>query len=163
SMSFEMVSDALATGCLLALVRTTLHAWKPYGLLLRSGFTVPVLASLCWLAYRVKESHQTIWLLAAIPLANFSIALIIDHCSTADNGYTKVLNLSWVAYIGVLSYSLYLWQQVFLVQDRWKYQPWHWVPISWALAFGAACASYYLVERPFLRLRERLQSDWHRE
>lgn len=43
------------------------------------------------------------------------------------------------------------------MQGRWNSQPWHWFPISWVLAFGAASASYYLVEKPFLRLRESLR------
>jgi peptidoglycan/LPS O-acetylase OafA/YrhL len=157
AISFEMVSDALATGCLLALARTSLHAWAPYNRLLGSRFIVPLAVSLLWLAYRIKSTHEFLWFVAAIPLANFSAAFLIDHCITAENIYTKALNLTWVAYIGVLSYSLYLWQEVFLVQGRWKSEPWHWFPISWMLAFGAASGSYYLVERPFLRLRERLR------
>jgi peptidoglycan/LPS O-acetylase OafA/YrhL len=156
-ISFEMVCDALATGCLLALARTSLHAWEPYSRLLRSRFVVPLSILLFWIAYRIKATHELLWLVAAIPLANFSSAFLLDHCMTEENIYSKTLNLGWIAHIGVLSYSLYLWQEVFLVQGRWTYQPWHWFPISWVLAFGAASASYYLVERPFLRLRERLR------
>jgi len=163
SISFEMVSDALATGCLLALTRSTLHAWKPYERLLKSKFTVPLSIAVCLLAYRIKSTREVIWVLAAIPLANFSIALLIDHCITAENIYTRALNLRWIAHLGVLSYSLYLWQEMFLVQGRWASQPWHWFPISWVLALGAACSSYYLVERPFLRLRERLETSGSRK
>jgi peptidoglycan/LPS O-acetylase OafA/YrhL len=156
--AFEFVSDALATGCLLALVRATCHSWTPYARLLRSGLTIPILAFSCYAAYRVKASHEQVWLLAGIPLANFAIALIIDHCITAENFYTRFLNLRWIASIGVLSYSLYLWQEVFLVQGRWTSQPWHWFPLSWLFSFAAAWCSYRLVEKPFLSLRESLFS-----
>jgi peptidoglycan/LPS O-acetylase OafA/YrhL len=61
--------------------------------------------------------------------------------------------------IGVLSYSLYLWHlPVFtLVQQRLGRSPASLVvevPITLALAVG----SYRLVERPFLKARERLPS-----
>ncbi len=57
---------------------------------------------------------------------------------TAENIYTRFLNLSRISSIGVLSYSLYLWQEVFLVQGRWASQPWHWFPLSWILSIAAA-------------------------
>jgi peptidoglycan/LPS O-acetylase OafA/YrhL len=91
-------------------------------------------------------------------VANFAIALIIDHCITEKNIYSRFLNLHWIASIGVLSYSLYLWQEVFLVQGRWTSQPWHWFPLSWLFSFAAAWCSYRLVEKPFLSLRESLFS-----
>jgi peptidoglycan/LPS O-acetylase OafA/YrhL len=61
--------------------------------------------------------------------------------------------------VGVLSYSLYLWHlPVFtLVQQRLGRSPASLaveVPVTLALAV----ASYRLVERPFLRARERLPS-----
>ena len=58
-----------------------------------------------------------------------------------------------IAFVGVLSYSLYLWQQPFL-------RPGHALrlPLSISLIVGAALSSYYLVERPMLRLRQRLEA-----
>lgn len=89
AISFEMVCDALATGCLLALARTSLQAWEPYKRLLGSKFVVPLSIALCWLAYRIKSTHELLWLVAAISLANFSAALLIDHCITAENTYPR--------------------------------------------------------------------------
>lgn len=50
--------------------------------------------------------------------------------------------------IGIYSYSLYLWQQPFT----------HYFPLPWNLLATAAAAliSYYLIEKPFLRLKARL-------
>jgi peptidoglycan/LPS O-acetylase OafA/YrhL len=61
---------------------------------------------------------------------------------------SRNLSRKWVVHVGVLSYSLYLWQQIFLGPHlRW-----------WSLGAIAACASgsYWLVERPALRWKERL-------
>jgi peptidoglycan/LPS O-acetylase OafA/YrhL len=60
--------------------------------------------------------------------------------------------------VGRLSYSLYLWQQLFLCV---KTPPWLGLrrfPIDLAPTVAAALASYYLVERPFLRWKERLST-----
>ena len=56
-------------------------------------------------------------------------------------------------FLGVLSYSLYLWQQVFLNPDSGS--PWCAFPLNVVATFLAALASYLLVECPFLRLRAR--------
>ena len=58
--------------------------------------------------------------------------------------------------IGVLSYSLYLWQQPFLweggqvVLGRW--------PTNIIIAVLVALASYRVVERPFLKIKGRVSS-----
>jgi peptidoglycan/LPS O-acetylase OafA/YrhL len=60
-----------------------------------------------------------------------------------------------VAYAGVLSYSLYIWQTFFLhvanPTPASRY-PWNLVGLA-----AAALLSYYAVEQPSLRLRNRLQ------
>ena len=60
----------------------------------------------------------------------------------------RVLNHRVVAHVGVISYSLYLWQQLFL--GKW--------PSFWEIlgAFLAAELSWRLVERPALRLRDKV-------
>ena len=72
-------------------------------------------------------------------------------------GIGRVLNCRPVVAVGVLSYSLYLWQQLFLtnlnptISGRF--------PINFACCFALALTSFYLVERPSLRLRQRLTGD----
>lgn len=63
--------------------------------------------------------------------------------------------LSWspLRAVGIVSYSLYLWQQPFL-------QGYHSsialpFPLDWALAFAFATTSYWWVERAFLNLKDR--------
>jgi peptidoglycan/LPS O-acetylase OafA/YrhL len=61
----------------------------------------------------------------------------------------RFLNIAPVVWLGRISYSLYLWQQPFFLAPPG--QP------AYRLLFGIglACLSYYLVEQPVLRLRER--------
>jgi peptidoglycan/LPS O-acetylase OafA/YrhL len=64
-----------------------------------------------------------------------------------DTAAGKFLNWKPLTFVGTISYSLYLWQQVcFRPGTRW--------PLSIGLAVLAALASYNLVERPFFRLRD---------
>jgi peptidoglycan/LPS O-acetylase OafA/YrhL len=58
--------------------------------------------------------------------------------------------------VGLLSYSLYLWQQLFLNRNSAA-----WVnafPQNLAFAVAAALGSYFLLEKPFLRLRHRFRA-----
>ena len=68
----------------------------------------------------------------------------------------QVFNFSPVKWLGRLSYSLYLWQTLFCEFPGpgvlWK------VPWCLTATLTAATFSYYLVERPFLRVRDRLGS-----
>jgi len=90
---------------------------------------------------------------------------------------TAVLGLYWgspvgafllanrvVYFLGLISYSLYLWhfvvmQQIqFVIGDTYASLP-HWVtfPLAVVAVIAVASASYYLVERPFYRLRSYRQ------
>jgi peptidoglycan/LPS O-acetylase OafA/YrhL len=60
-----------------------------------------------------------------------------------------------MVFIGTLSYSLYLYQQPFL--NRHSDALVASFPLNLALALAAACASYYAVERPVLRIRRMLR------
>ena len=75
-----------------------------------------------------------------------------------DTAVGRVLNSRALAAVGVLSYSLYLWQQLFLAPD--PSAPFVFpFPFNLLAAFAAATASYWLVEKPFLRLRARLRQN----
>jgi peptidoglycan/LPS O-acetylase OafA/YrhL len=89
-------------------------------------------------------------------LTNVCIALSVDWAM--QNPATTVgrfLNAPAVAFIGVLSYSLYLWQQLFL--DRYSTSPLCAFPVNVLLAITMAMISYLCIEAPFLRLRAAIE------
>ena len=70
---------------------------------------------------------------------------------------SRFLELAPLRWIGRLSYSLYLWQQMFF--SGHFYKPlgiWQSFPLCWLLLFACAAGSYYLVERPMMKLGHRL-------
>ena len=77
--------------------------------------------------------------------------LIWSLANRADSPVGQFLHRKSVVVVGVLSYSLYLWQQLFLspTRDDW-YCRW---PQNIGLALLAAAVSYIFIERPFLRLK----------
>jgi peptidoglycan/LPS O-acetylase OafA/YrhL len=70
----------------------------------------------------------------------------------------RLLNTRPLVFVGTLSYSIYLWQQIFL--NRGSTSTISAFPLNLTLALMAALVSYYLVERPFLRWRPRLERQW---
>jgi peptidoglycan/LPS O-acetylase OafA/YrhL len=64
-----------------------------------------------------------------------------------------VLNHRAVTSIGILSYSLYLWQQLFLNSSKTSFVCSY--PQNVIFAFLAAALSYCVIERPFLALKSR--------
>ena len=63
----------------------------------------------------------------------------------------RFLNLPAVRHVGVISYSLYLWQQLFTPPGHGLF------PLNILAAFACAELSYRLVERPILQLRDTLE------
>jgi peptidoglycan/LPS O-acetylase OafA/YrhL len=70
----------------------------------------------------------------------------------------KLLELAPVRFVGRLSYSLYIWQMLFLVPLQMERHLGVFQSFPLALVMAAACAlaSYYLVEKPMIRLGHRL-------
>lgn len=146
--SFQGNMDALAVGCVLAGIREKLHGLRWYG----AFQTSPV--------FLIVPAVMVAGGVADIPMGvtalNISIGLFIDRYVRFHTGpFGRLLNWGPVAYIGMLSYSIYLWQEPFL--NRESMQPFCWFPLNLICAGAAAVASYYLVERPFLRLRKKLE------
>jgi len=72
-------------------------------------------------------------------------------------GPNRVLNLRFMKYLGSISYSLYLVHHVILiaVERRWP-RPEICGPLSLALAIAVSSAMWFLLERPFAKIRKKL-------
>jgi peptidoglycan/LPS O-acetylase OafA/YrhL len=150
--SFPTICDAIAAGCVLAGFRRRLGEHAGYLRALRS----PLAALLPFLALLVHQAwdHPRVYLPLGHSVVDVALALYVDRVVRFPHAAdARLLNTAPLEYIGKLSYSLYLWQQLFL--DRYATSPLCAFPLNVALAGAAAVASYYGVERTFLRLRAR--------
>lgn len=85
--------------------------------------------------------------------------LVLQSVVMPGWGLFRALNWWWVRRIGVLSYSIYIWQQLFCTKPTvfglgavwWMSFPGWLVPV-----FAISFIFYYGFERPFLKLRARL-------
>lgn len=153
---FHTVCDVLATGCLLAGFRDRLGASELY-CRIRTPFFAGVAFLTLFVINSIAYGHPQISTLIAPTLINLTMAWLLDIVMThSQSPLGRVINSAPFVFIGVLSYSLYLWQQPFLHKTTHVLQSF---PLNIALAFAAAGLSYYLVERPFLRLRQRFEAN----
>ena len=164
--SFFLHADSLAIGCLAAV------ALRRCGTQIEHVVTTR-LASVCLIAIVLNAiPHVLTSLLVAgeltIPfgrtLRGIGVAiLLVASVIRPDAACFRWLRWRWLAGIGVLSYSLYLWQQLFCapassygISDA----PWYLSFPTWLLpAFAAAIVSHVCIEAPFLRLKSRFQTE----
>jgi peptidoglycan/LPS O-acetylase OafA/YrhL len=152
--AFRGVADWLAGGALLALSRRALQGRRWYvRLLAHPAFPVVAVAALfgAWTGLGYWRRADLLMTGAVI-----STVLLLDWAMTHPTHLlARPLNWEPVAWLGRLSYSLYLWQQPFMDEGAGAW--WERTPQNLALALGAAMVSYYVVERPALAWRARLE------
>jgi peptidoglycan/LPS O-acetylase OafA/YrhL len=151
--------DSLAVGCLLAYAHPSL---KP----MMSSRHVPwiVCGSLAAILLPHLLGHFLIWGRVTVPLGPtlqaVGMALLMSlTMHQPHRGLVRWFNLPLVVWIGVLSYSIYIWQQFFCSRPSlfgWESPLSMVFPLWIAAAFAAAVVSFYLVEKPLLQLRKQL-------
>jgi peptidoglycan/LPS O-acetylase OafA/YrhL len=145
-------------GCLLAFYHRPLVAalrprvWRGlavgsglvlFGLVYGSRLTDPVphLSAVWGL---LGQRHGTLAYLALSCLLLYSVYV-------ARGPWFRFLNNRFLNFVGSISYGLYLWQQVFSVRPLFNTL---WVNVVGI--FACALFSYYVIEKPFLRLKQQL-------
>lgn len=154
--SFIIAEDGFGAGGLLATLLPRLSSLPLYDRAIRSWWAPLLLVAAAGLDQ--LEHHplvfygllqSVIYLVLAVWLHR---ALVVD-----DDWLAGLLNMRWLTWIGSISYSLYLWQQPFLAPA--ELQLVHNFPMALGLSLAFAVGSYHLVERPFLKLRDRIVSS----
>jgi peptidoglycan/LPS O-acetylase OafA/YrhL len=89
----------------------------------------------------------------ALAMALIIVALVHTNVQSLIG---RALNCKPIVFLGVLSYSLYLWQQLFTSRlPAILRLPWY---VAVGLLLLTAIASHYIIELPFLRLKDRKRS-----
>ena len=156
---FELVADGLAFGCLLTLEQErfrNLNLWKrvtPNKVVLLGGAVIVVCSGIVRFYPRFEIIGDSLIGLAAMLLIA-SISFFPFEKSTL---FLSSRQLVW---LGRISYSLYLWQQLFLLPTPGRSSLFVPFPANVVCAIAAACASYYFIESPLRELGKKLtQSD----
>jgi peptidoglycan/LPS O-acetylase OafA/YrhL len=127
---------------------TTYFATGNIGLISALGYDLPL-----------SFGYQFIW---APTVLNYFFALLI-YCVAYQRILTQFLDLSWLRYIGKISYGMYvyhfpvLWLIANLLEERMQERIiyWAYVGISFFATVLLASLSFYLLEKPLLNLKDR--------
>lgn len=84
------------------------------------------------------------------------IGIVIILNLNTNGLFTKILSNKILIYIGLLSYSLYIWQQLFDNSQAWILHS-NLILLQIGVLFIVANASYYLYEKTFLKLKNRFE------
>jgi peptidoglycan/LPS O-acetylase OafA/YrhL len=148
--------DSIVIGCALALLLARRpDAHRP--LFARAG-RLAALATVALALWAVGYPFVPYAHAVGSTVSALLIAVVLHYVVTAPAGETsRVLSIAPLRTTGRLSYSLYLWQQVFMgpAWVAFGVATVRWFPLNLALTVAAAVASYTLIERPFLRLKTR--------
>jgi peptidoglycan/LPS O-acetylase OafA/YrhL len=141
--SLPTQADQLAIGCLLAIFAQRLPKISGYA-------AIVMLLAVIFIPWFPASSpaRSLVMLFVARPLLHVSIAGLVLHVIQVPY---RALNWTPVAWLGKISYSVYLWQELFCSNPAF-----HLGYVLVLPTLAAACLSYYLVEQPMLRLRERM-------
>ena len=154
---FHMQADGLMFGALGALQQGHARFEIIYARATRWPWLLPILIFVALNALTVR--FQNYWdLPLGMTLNGFFILMwLLWLTRNPASLQGRLLNQPIVAWIGRLSYSLYIWQTFFthhLNIEVFGHDAWYLnFPASWLCIFAAATLSYYAIERPALRLR----------
>jgi peptidoglycan/LPS O-acetylase OafA/YrhL len=115
-----------------------------------------------FLTYRIFKVNQwTFWTMRiSLTLVAIATTVVIYACVTDSFvALKRVLSARWLVFTGKISYSLYLWHIPVdvVLRKATALTRWQLTVLEFVLAFVAALASYYWVERTFLRRRQKHQ------
>ena len=143
--------DGLLLGCLAALILVE-PRWRAW---LEQRVNVGVLWALAvgYVLFQLIPRKHTYSIWESMLLAALVAGTVLRPAGIVG----RVLENPAMKWVGRLSYSLYLWQQLFLVPGAsYPFSLLQRFPLNVGMVFLIAVLSYELVERPMIRLGHRL-------
>jgi len=160
--AFDTRSDAIFLGCLLGLLANDgyLSEWRRWSTRIISFAAAASIAFLIWILFNspLFQERMVVWW---IPLTTLASAVIIVYFVICPKGITsRFVGLAPFVFLGDLTYTLYLihWPVYLVLQPgptgtHWSYWPTELVRL--AIIFAIAIGSWFLVEKPLMRWRQR--------
>ncbi len=158
SIEFNGRCDSLLTGCLFALlpvVRPDLFR-RLVAIASKGSVQIVSIILLVLIAPLAFEAAHSAWLFTVgWPSENLAVGLLVLATLTGGSRLRTTLEYRPLVRLGLISYSVYLWQQLFMTPQDDLFP--RFLPLRVLLVLLVATVSYVLIERPFLRLKRRFE------
>ncbi len=141
----EICFDGLLIGCFFALALESPRVRQAFAKYFSVGAVIAVIAIV------LVSGGRTYTPAGRSLQATLMPVLIVATILNPQTWLGRLLEIPLLRWIGRLSYSLYIWQQLFAFQ---KFLPWSF--LQFAALFGVAAVSFYGIEKPMIRLGYRL-------
>lgn len=147
--------DSILVGCALALLldRRPEHSNQFSPLVRRATHPIWLLPLL--LFWTIYCDIPPLWGVYLTVQTILVCGLVFNTIAFPDSVLGRLLQRASICFVGLISYSLYLWQQVFLVTNDPDWGLVRELPLCLFFSGAVAVLSYFIVERPFLRLKRR--------
>lgn len=148
ALRYLLKFQGISVGCLFSVL-----LFKGYLSFGKYGFIVSII-SLLLIAYLKFDPEQT--LRAAFLNLTVSVLIgivIVNNIVPSASLLYQFLNLKGLSWIGILSYSIYIWQQLFLSNDA-RF-PVSLLPINLLFLVVVPVLSYFTFEKYFLRFKKK--------
>lgn len=153
-------ADSLLIGCATAVIISSgfIREWNWTNRALRISMIIS-LAGLLLIGLLFDDSQVWMYCIGWLLISLFAAAVIIALMSEAAGSMRIFFEAHWLVYLGVISYSLYLWHYpIFVIlHEDYKLSMIATTLLGGCMSFVAALGSYYLIERPCLRLKKRFK------
>ena len=146
----DINADAILFGVIAALARARLN------LLVSRAFVTPLAIAIFALTV-VLQGHLNWKIGVALLTVRVAVVpvMILSTLNRSESMFGQFLELKPLRALGLISYSLYLWQQLFLTwEPQYAVQR---LPLNILAAFSCAILSYWLIETPMLKIGSRLR------
>jgi peptidoglycan/LPS O-acetylase OafA/YrhL len=160
--AFDARMDSLAAGCLLAISIRTGKA-KRFVHLVCAHWSLPALTfALLGLSMAVPSlvRGSSYWNVEGFTVESaLCAALIVQMVVFGSRLPWKWINWRWVRFVGTVSYSWYLYNAIGpdAVNHSFLSHTWLRAPAGLVAGLLLASASYFIVERPFLKLKAKYE------
>lgn len=151
---FFVKSDAIMIGALTALLNLKSNSFFIKQSTKNYLFQIVALFLIIFFIY--GSAHGRFGIIA-LPFGNTIISisimyLLLSYSEPKENYLYKVLNSKLFIHIGVLSYSIYIWQQFFIFHNIPFFNK---LPYNLLTIYLVSYVSYNFWEKPFLKIKDR--------
>lgn len=159
---FFQHADSIAFGALLSVLlyqeqHRILHQLSRPLLVIILGLAT---ALIWWLKHELQMGYITVPFFYTFFSLFFTLLIFLSLQPKALT-FAGLLNNSWLGFIGKISFSLYLWQQLFLWPEVYRSASsglfFQLLPYNLAFVMLAGILSYFWIEKPFLQWKEKWQ------